>query len=97
MKLALPALAAVLSGLPQIAGAQCYVVYDGANRMIYRDTRTPIDLSGSVSEGLRARFPGARLVIFSDVRNCAPLGEGVKLDVMAGAMSSGPPSSIRPK
>jgi hypothetical protein len=37
------------------AWAECFTAYDRVNRIVYRDVRTPIDLSGPIA----ARFSAA--------------------------------------
>jgi hypothetical protein len=90
-----PLLAAAALAAAPCAAAQCFIVYDGANRMVYRETRAPVDLSGSIAEAMRARFPGGRLVITEDVRSCRSL-DGAKVDVTVGAMSTGMSGTFRP-
>jgi hypothetical protein len=67
------------------AWAECYTVYDRAHRIVYRDTRTPIDLSGPIGEAMRAWYPGGHLVIGGDPRTCTPIDPRAPVDPMSGA------------
>ena len=46
-----------------IVSAGCYLVYDSKGEIIYRSNKSPVDLSGSVSQAVESKFPGGRLVI----------------------------------
>lgn len=67
------------------AWAECYTVYDRAGRIVYRDVRTPIDLSGSIAAAMRAWFPGGHLVIGGGTRGCTPIDPRAPVDPMSGA------------
>jgi hypothetical protein len=70
--------------LPPHASASCFTVYDRANRIVYRDVLTPIDLSGPITEAMRAWFPGGHLVISGEARGCTPIDPQAPVDPMAG-------------
>jgi hypothetical protein len=85
MKRALMLAAVLLGGIPVAASAMCYVVYDVQSRIIYRNTITPVDLSGTVTQAMRARFAGAQLVIMDDMTGCSPIDPGAPFDPFTGA------------
>lgn len=43
--------------------ATCYTVYDKFEKEIYKSQEPPFDLSGSISEGIKSKYPGGRLDI----------------------------------
>ncbi|MDQ6628627.1 MAG: hypothetical protein M3Z29_09305 [Pseudomonadota bacterium] len=70
---ALTTLAALLClgvGVPTAASASCFFVFGGDNQLIYRSTRSPVDLSKQIHDGMRARFPGAHLTMIPDETGC---------------------------
>jgi hypothetical protein len=83
MKRPLTLLLAALVSSP--AWAECYTVYDRANRIVYRETRTPIDLSGPIGAAMRAWYPGGHLVIGGDPRGCTLIDPSAPVDPMTGA------------
>jgi hypothetical protein len=85
MKRALMLAAALLAGMPGHAAAMCYVVYDAQSRIIYRNTMTPVDLSGPVTQAVRAKFPGAQMVIMLDNSGCSPIDPSAPFDPFTGA------------
>jgi hypothetical protein len=85
MKRALMLAAVLLGGIPVAGSAMCYVVYDAQSRIIYRNTITPVDLSGTVTQAMRARFVGAQLVIMDDMTGCSPIDPGAPFDPFTGA------------
>ncbi len=85
MKRALLLAAALLGGMPSYAAAMCYIVYDAQSRIIYRNTTTPIDLSGPITPALRAKFPGSQMVIMLDNTGCSPVDPGAPFDPFTGA------------
>lgn len=72
---ALTSLAALfcLAAVPGLASANCYFVYSGQNQLVYRSTLSPVDLSRSISEGLRGRFAGGHLTMIPDETDCPDL------------------------
>lgn len=62
-------LAALLT-LPALANANCYSIYDAQNRLAFQSTVAPVDLSASISQGMRARFPGGHLTMIPDDSDC---------------------------
>lgn len=82
--------ALLLALLPLHASATCYTVFDNQSRIIYRDTVTPIDLSGPIDGAMRSRFPGGHLVISSEDAKCVPVVPGSPVDTrgVAAAMES---------
>jgi hypothetical protein len=80
-----PVILLLLGLVSSTAWAECYTVYDRANRIVYRDVRTPIDLSGPIGEAMRAWFPGGHLVIGGGPRGCTPIDPQAPVDPMSGA------------
>jgi hypothetical protein len=85
MKRALMLSAALLAGVPSYGAAMCYIVYDAQSRIIYRNTLTPVDLTGPISQAVRAKFPGAQMVIMDDMSGCTPIDPGAPFDPFTGA------------
>jgi hypothetical protein len=59
-----------------LAGANamaCYTVYDSANRVIYRGTDTPVDMSMPLKEAVGQRFPAGSSLVFDLSANCSPV------------------------
>jgi hypothetical protein len=87
------ALALALGALPPSALGFCYTVIDRSNTVVWRGTVSPIDLSRSVSDGMRRVFPpGHMLVISEEAQSCAPIGPQEIFGGMPGV--SGPPSGL---
>ncbi len=63
----------------------CYVVYDRNDQVVYRDIRSPIDLSQQIGPQVNAKWRGGALVIVGEALKCIPL-EGV--DSVANAASA---------
>jgi hypothetical protein len=87
--------ALLLGLLPLYASATCYTVFDSQNRIIYRDTVTPIDLSASIGSALQARYPGGHLVISGDDAKCIPVVAGSPVDTR-GVAAAVEASSAKP-
>lgn len=85
MKRALMLSAVLLGGMPTYGSAMCYIVYDAQSRIVYRNTTTPIDLSGPITPALRAKFPGSLLVIMDDMTGCTPVDPSAPFDPFTGA------------
>jgi hypothetical protein len=51
----------------------CYTVYDSANRVIYRGTDTPVDMSLPLREAVGQRFPAGSSLVFDLSPNCTPI------------------------
>jgi hypothetical protein len=85
LKRALLLAAVLLGGFPGYGAAMCYIVYDAQSRIVYRNTVTPIDLSGQITPALRAKFPGSLLVITDDMTGCTPVDPGAPFDPFTGA------------
>ena len=65
---------ATLSGLAASSFADiCYLVYDRNDQVVYRDMRSPIDLSGPIGPQVNARWRGGALVIVGNADKCIPL------------------------
>ena len=71
-----PLVVAALASLPGLASANCYSMYDGQNRLVFQSTVAPIDLSTRISDSMRARYPGAFLVILPDDTDCLEYRSG---------------------
>jgi hypothetical protein len=67
---------APLALLPSLASANCYSIYDAQNRLAFQSTVAPIDLSTRISESMRARFPGAFLIMIPDESDCREFRTG---------------------
>ena len=85
MKRALMLSAVLLGGMPSYGAAMCYVVYDAQSRIIYRNTTTPVDLSGPISQAVKAKFPGGQMVIVDDNSGCSPIDPSAPFDPFTGA------------
>jgi hypothetical protein len=70
--------------LPSAASAMCFTVYDRTSWIIYRSTVPPIDLSGSITQAMRTKFPGGQLVISNDMRLCTFIDEVTKVNPLSG-------------
>jgi len=62
MKLSKPLLVSFLAVAASLPAQACYTVYDGANRVLYRAARPPVDMSRPLHDTLPQRFPGGHLV-----------------------------------
>lgn len=82
-------LALVLGAVALPAAAECFTVYDSANRIIYRSDSSPIDLSGRIGPALQAQFPGGQLIISDDDRSCTFISPASPVSVMAGMARGG--------
>jgi hypothetical protein len=85
MKRALMLSAVLLGGMPSYGAAMCYIVYDAQSRIVYRNTTTPVDLSGPISQAVRGKFPGAQMVITDDMTGCSPIDPSAPFDPFTGA------------
>jgi len=88
----------VSTTLASAAFADCYTVYDSANKVILRLTASPIDLSKSLSATTAERFPGHVIVVSSDSASCTEIdfragGGGSRYSNPADLLDA-PPSSI---
>jgi len=83
---------AVVIGLlvPFAASASCFFVYGAQNRLLYRSTVPPVDLSKPISEGVRARFSSGHLVMIPDESDCPDLLTSGESQVFASMGQSGP-------
>lgn len=53
------------------AGAACFTVYDGANRIVYHSANPPVDMERPFHETVPQRFPGGHMIV-SDAA-CQPI------------------------
>ena len=60
----------LLSGANAMA---CYTVYDGSNRVVYRGTDTPVDMSLPLHEAVAQRFPPGSSLVFDQQASCSPV------------------------
>lgn len=67
---------AALLAVPGLASANCYSMYDAKNQLTFQSTVAPIDLSERISNAMRARFPGAFLVVIPDESDCREFRTG---------------------
>jgi hypothetical protein len=85
---------AFLLVLPSLASANCYSIYDAKNRLAFQSTIAPVDLSTSIADGMRARFPGGHLVMIPDDSQCREYRTGPTLSPRfeaGGARGTEPP------
>ena len=90
--IALPFVAVLV--VPAVASANCYSIYDAKNRLAFQSTIAPVDLSTRISDGMRARFPGAHLVMIPDDSDCREYRTGPTLSPRfeaGGAHGTEPP------
>ena len=57
------------------ATANCYIIYDGSGKTVYQSSQSPIDLSKSVSHEMNTRYKNRHLIILTEEKGCADLGE----------------------
>ena len=57
-------------GVASANALACYTVYDRNDRVVYNDTRPPMDMSLPLHQTLPQRFPGGHMV-FDDSRSCS--------------------------
>jgi hypothetical protein len=55
-------LGGLLASQATMADVDCFTIYGPRNQTVYRATTTPIDLSGSIGDEMRKRWPGHHLV-----------------------------------
>jgi hypothetical protein len=60
----------LLSGANAMA---CYTVYDGNNRVVYRGTDAPVDMSLPLHQALAKRYPAGASMVFDQAANCTPV------------------------
>lgn len=77
------------------AMAACYVVYDAAQKVVYRSTQPPVDLSFTLHETVPKVVPGGALVF-----SLGNLGCEYEIDELGRYARQGPPvralPSLRP-
>jgi hypothetical protein len=74
-----------LGWLPAQAFGLCYTVIGQNGVVVWRGSNSPIDLSGSVTQGMRRVFPtGNQLVISYDTTSCTPIGPADNFGAMPG-------------
>jgi hypothetical protein len=95
MKRILAPLILLAGWLPLHATAVCFTVYEG-DRIVYRDTVTPIDLSGPISEALPAKYPGGRLLINPENDHCTLISPVTAVNIRAPAEAPAPIASAQP-
>jgi hypothetical protein len=65
---------------------QCFTMFDAKNNAVLQSTTPPIDLSQSIGDQMRLRFP-ARYLIISDVGLCSEYG-GANTRLLASPTSA---------
>jgi hypothetical protein len=95
MKRILVPLVLLAAWLPLHASAVCFTVYEG-DRIVYRDTTTPINLSGPISDAMRTAFPGGRLVINPENDHCTLITAVTAVNIRAPAEAPSPMASAQP-
>jgi hypothetical protein len=65
------------------AGAACFTVFDGANRVIYHSATPPVDMERPFHETVPQRFPGGHMIV-SDPE-CQPLAMRAPVTPAGGA------------
>jgi hypothetical protein len=88
MKRALVPMAMLFTAVASPAGAECFTVYDSAQRIVYQSDTTPIDLAGPIAPALHKRFPGGQLVI-TGARDCMFVSSASPVSVMVGPAPGG--------
>ncbi len=90
------ALLLLLAGwLPLHAAAVCFTVVEG-NRIVYRDLSSPIDLSGSISDAIRDKYPRGQLIMTPENDKCTRITSVTAVDVRAPAEAPAPTASPGP-
>ncbi|MBE7369854.1 hypothetical protein [Ramlibacter pallidus] len=90
MKLKLALLCGLLfSGANAMA---CYTVYDGNNRVVYRGTDAPVDMSLPLHQAVSQRFPAGSSLVFDQGANCTPVSLAQVARPTSGMI---PPNTIR--
>ena len=56
------ALLLAFSAVPLVCEAACYQLFDKKDRLVLQSTRSPVDLSKSISEEVALRYPGHTFV-----------------------------------
>ncbi len=75
MKVRISLLAASLLALPAWPALACYTVYDAGNRVVFRSSEAPVDMSRPLHETVPQRFPGGQLV-FDTQTSCDEVSSG---------------------
>lgn len=93
------ALIVLLAGwLPLSAAAVCFTILEG-NQIVYRDFASPIDLSGSISDAMRDKYPRGQLIIAPEDDLCTLITPITAVDVRGVAQEmavSAPPRPAAP-
>lgn len=58
--------------LPNTSLALCFTIYDSSDHLIYKSVDAPIDLSGTIEDGMKQKFPNDHLTYYdeSNVDQC---------------------------
>jgi len=86
----------VLAGwLPLHAGAVCFTVFEG-ERIVYRDLASPIDLSGPISDAMRADYPRGQLIISPENENCTQITRVTAVELRAPVLAAPLAAEVKP-
>lgn len=75
MKFRISLLAASLLAAAAGPALACYTVYDSNNRVVFRSSEAPVDMSRPLHETMPQRFPGGQLV-FDTATSCDEVSVG---------------------
>jgi hypothetical protein len=75
MKFRSSLVAASLLALAAAPALACYTVYDSNNRIVFRSSEAPVDMSRPLHETMPQRFPGGQLV-FDTQTSCEAVSTG---------------------
>ena len=78
-----PLIVVLIALLIQNASANCYIVYDRDDRVVFRSSSTPVNLSQPIREQVQRQWPGGALIIAADSDSCSAI------DARAQAQSVG--------
>lgn len=81
----------VFTFISAAATANCYIIYDNSGKMTYQSSQPPVDLSKSISHEMATRYKSRHLVILSEAKGCADLGERAE----SGSSSAKPEENRR--
>jgi len=92
MNRALKALTLLACSVPVAANAACYIVYDSADRIVYRGENAPVDLSKPTTPQVLAMFPGGFMVITRELepKLCTPISTQHPVDPSATFAQAAP-------
>jgi hypothetical protein len=72
------------------AMAQCYTVYDRAERVVYQGRESPVDMTRPLRETVVGLFPGGHLVLDNVTQDCGAVRPTMAVVPAAGKMTGVP-------